>query len=492
MIFLIISIQVQAITENNFIQKKDPIENSFEIKLPDDIYEWKDGDITGEWKYKQENTQGDLKAYIKQGRKPDVGLIIGRWNTTNKKTNGLFKSILIKDKTIGIIQNKKQQNIIPFFGNIKKNNQTNFQLTLNLPINKKITINGKYFTSFLPNLTGQYKVGIKRYHIIDNNRSEKFTPEKPEDKRKLKIQIWYPTEKQNPTIDYMDYQTFQWLKSRSPIPLFTIPNQAYKYIKTHTVNQAPVSTDQKNYPLILFSPGYDGNPEIYTSLIEDVVSHGFIVLSINHPYISGMTIFPDGEIIKAHPIMNISLPTLIKDVQFVLNYTEILNQTHPLLKGKIDLSRIGMYGHSFGGAATLISCYQDPRIKAGLTLDGVIYKDKIKDDINKPFMIMLAENSFMETLADQLWNNLSQRAYKISIRGSTHYAFTDVGILLNHFLPIIPPKILGFGTIKPKRMINITKSYKIAFFNAYLKNNPEENIDQYSNIFDEVIYDKKT
>ena len=150
-----------------------------------------------------------------------------------------------------------------------------------------------------------------------------------------------------------------------------------------------------------------------------------------------------------------------------------------------------MYGHSFGGTSTLMCLFEDSRFKCGLTLDGVIYKELINHDLNKPIMIMLADNSFSSNSSNYLWNYLMNDAYQVTIIGSTHFAYTDVGILLKHLLPLIPPELLGFGEIEPKRMVNITKSYELAFFQAYLKESSKENINNLVDVFPEVIFKSK-
>ena len=243
--------------------------------------------------------------------------------------------------------------------------------------------------------------------------------------------------------------------------------------------------------ILVFSPGYDGNLEIYTSLIEDLVSNGFVVASINHPYVSGITVFPDGRTIKASPVLSSSLSTVVSDVKYVLDFLSTLNYSDGRFMGRFDLSRIGMFGHSFGGAATVICCYEDPRVKAGLTLDGVVYENFSFYEFNKPFMMMLAEASFTDYTYNYLWNVLESDSFKVVIQGSTHYAFTDVGILLKHFLPFIPQEVLGFGTIEPKRMVNITKSFELRFFEVYLKKYPLDYLIELDFIFEEVDLEYK-
>ena len=64
----------------------------------------------------------------------------------------------------------------------------------------------------------------------------------------------------------------------------------------------------------------------------------------------------------------------VGDIQFVLNELEKItkNDPHNLLTSKFDLSRIGIFGHSFGGAAAAQMCRRDKRCKAGIVIDGAL------------------------------------------------------------------------------------------------------------------------
>jgi hypothetical protein len=90
-----------------------------------------------------------------------------------------------------------------------------------------------------------------------------------------------------------------------------------------------------------------------------------------------------------------------------------------------------------------------------------------------------------------LWNHTTNDAFKMNILGSTHNAFTDVGVLLSHLVPLIPPRILLFGSIAPKRMVNITRTYVTVFFEVSLKGEPIETCLNLSSQFDEVQFDYK-
>lgn len=137
-------------------------------------------------------------------------------------------------------------------------------------------------------------------------------------------------------------------------------------------------------------------------------------------------------------------------------------------------------------------CYEDARFKAGLTLEGVYYPQFIPGNITVPFLMMFAEARLTnDSTVQYMWNHTKNDSIQMTIAGSTHYAYTDVGLLLSHLVPLIPPKILGFGTIPPKRMMNITKTFETAFFEVYLKGEPVETLLDLPLYFPEVQFEYK-
>ncbi|MBN2603870.1 MAG: hypothetical protein JXA91_07055 [Candidatus Thermoplasmatota archaeon] len=465
------------------------------------LTDWFDGKFTGQWQTYSSKNNGIVSAYFNQLRNPDLGIFQGSFIGSNKDFISQFRGYFIGKILLGNLFQGNEK--LPFCGivtsNLQKPEITIFCLKIGL-----LYINGTYEASFLPPLTGHYGIGVQTFHMIDENRPENFTEDIVDDFREVMVQIWYPTKYYDPIsrVDYMDYNTFQWLKGRSPIPLFTIPNYAYTYVNPHGHLSPPIAEKEGGYPVIIFSHGYDGVYQIYTSLIEDLVSNGFIVVSINHPYIAGIIVFPDGKTIYVSSIPNsykeaekwrsIALRSVVDDAKFVLSEIEEMNSTHPDFMGCFDLSKVGMYGHSFGGGATAICCYEDERFKAGLTLDGFFASKDISGGIKKPFLMMMAENRIdQDPYFNDIWENFTADAYAVWINGSEHYSFTDVGILLKHLLPAIPPKLLGFGDIDPKRMVNITKSIELAFFETYLKGNPINSLVVTLLMFPEIIVKSK-
>jgi hypothetical protein len=64
--------------------------------------------------------------------------------------------------------------------------------------------------------------------------------------------------------------------------------------QTGVVEDAPIAPCKQRFPLLLFSHGW-GNPTfLYTAELEDIVSHGYIVVAVDHPYDTAYMLFPDG------------------------------------------------------------------------------------------------------------------------------------------------------------------------------------------------------
>ncbi len=474
-------------------------QTSIQLTTPDP--EWNDGHFTGQIHKTISSENGTITGTLNLGRKSTRGTFTATWTINNQSgnANGIFNNKFI----LGTLQDTTS---LPFIGYLTI---TPCSLTILLwaPLKGLYTVYAHYDASFLYPPTGPYDIGVQTYHFIDESRPENFTENDPDDLREMMVQLWYPISTNNASHQfekylYMDYITFEWLKGRSPIPLITIPNHAYQYVNPYSVQNPPIETNEGPFPVIIFSHGYDGVYQIYTSLIEDLVSHGYVIASINHPYIAGVTVFPDNRTIPVSQIptdpeeaeawRTLGLRSVVEDAKYVLNILTDWNATDPFYQGTMDLNQVGMYGHSFGGGGTAICCYEDSRFKAGLTLDGFSSSESISGGLATPFLMMVTQDRYNnDTILDLIWENLTGNAYLVGIEGSQHYSYSDVGILLKHLLPLVPPTILGFGSIDQKRMVNITITLERAFFDVYLKQKNPDILTQALTTYPEISYKEK-
>lgn len=251
-----------------------------------------------------------------------------------------------------------------------------------------------------PKLKGEYGVGVTGRHIIDQNRKESHNPDL---QRELMVQFWYPSQvdKNSLTIYRKDEieETKAGLK-HAGYPEKDVENLDKIY--SHAISNAPVNKQNAPYPIILISHGYLGcGPQVYTAFCEELASHGYIVASIAHTYFAPSVKFPDGRDIRTalekytqKKIPAQDLNFWVEDVKCVLDsLAEINKNKNDQFYQNFDMSKVGMIGHSFGGVTAFELCLNDPRVKAGINLDGFIAGDTQANDLKKPFLFMLAQGS---------------------------------------------------------------------------------------------------
>lgn len=454
-----------------------------------------DGEFSGFWQLERIGSSGSMNGSFTFGRSDTILNIQGEVQCNASFSSYEIKAWVRHNILIGILSSPSSTRYV--FGTIQLNMPA-FSLSVFVPGIGRITGSGVYDGSFLPSPTGPYQVGVRTYHLIDESREEWFTEDDESDSRELMVQVWYPSTGNDfsQRADYMDPVTFSWLRNQGPVPLVTIPKYAYRFVQPYIYdNVDPIAS--VSFPVLLFSPGYDGVDAIYTSFIDELVSYGYIVVSMNHPYVSGVTVFPDGRAVyiadrpgnfsESAEFLKRSQQTVVDDALFTLDFVEEINRTDTKLAGIFDCSRVGMFGHSFGGAATLNCCFLDERVQAGFTLDGVVYNEFITGSINAPFLLMCAEQRFNGSNYDYVWSQFTLDAYQVGVNGSSHYGYTDVGVLLAHMLPLIPSSTLGFGTVSPLYLIMVTRSFEKAFFDVYLKGAEKEVLLGLFDDFDDVM-----
>jgi hypothetical protein len=174
----------------------------------------------------------------------------------------------------------------------------------------------------------------------------------------------------------------------------------------------------------------------------------------------------------------------VADTRFVLDRLVALNagrnpdaEQRPLpagLRGALDLSRVGMFGHSLGGATAAQAMYEDRRIKAGVNLDGTMAGAVVNAGLNRPFMLVAAQNHGRDTDPSwaRFWTNLRGWRLNLRLTGAGHNSFTDVQVLLPQIAGVLhlPPEYVQqfIGTVDPHRSVLIQRAYLTAFFNLHL------------------------
>lgn len=317
----------------------------------------------------------------------------------------------------------------------------------------------------LPKPTGQFQIGTIRYNLIDRSRQERYSNNKSYH-RELLMQVWYPTNDQSSNrADYIQPASRAYIKKvleegKKSAAFINHP------VHTHSYVDAKISSKQNKYPLILFSHGFGDPIYSYTSFLEELASHGFIVAAVEHTYRSEPTEFLDGRITGiasewfgiltkiahfeqiAH---DYEMDVWVQDLQFAIAELEKINLNDPkdILTGAFDFSNLGAFGHSFGASAVVQLCRVDKRCKAIVNLDGALFGKNPTEPIDKPCMIILTGNyprsnaeyeifggkeefqkfydrhmTMIDTLVDRITNDI----YLITLQNARHMHFTDLSI----------------------------------------------------------------
>ncbi|WP_371189400.1 alpha/beta hydrolase family protein [Thalassotalea maritima] len=102
----------------------------------------------------------------------------------------------------------------------------------------------------------------------------------------------------------------------------------------------------QQFPLVIFSPGFVAHKDTYDNVIAYWVSHGFVVLAVNHQDCCSMV----SGIIKSMWFGNFGLvEQRVNDVRFLQQSLAELVSQYPFLQNKFDAENLAIAGHSFGG-----------------------------------------------------------------------------------------------------------------------------------------------
>ena len=351
----------------------------------------------------------------------------------------------------------------------------------------------------LPKPQGEHTVGTETFHWVDSTRLEWFTPEKPEDYREIMVQLWYPSSSQpsNKTEPYMDYID---LRSKTIAAAGNLPSffpSHLNLVKTNSYFQIACLEQTLGVPVVVFSHGITGSRHLHQALFEHLSSQGYIVAAIDHSYDCNLTVFPDGRIanyrsdITGDPdsisIRKQQLETRSRDVIFVLDkLTQIQSgKIKSMLNGKINLRKIAVGGHSYGGATAILSASRDDRINTCFILDGWINpvpNSIIKTGLRKPFLSVgrpdWKDSDYPDnyTYLSELVTNSAKPNYNIAIDKTLHLDYTDIPL----YSPIIK-YVMDVGTLSPSVSHVLINNLVHNFLESHLQGKSIENYHNHLN-----------
>ena len=176
-----------------------------------------------------------------------------------------------------------------------------------------------------------------------------------------------------------------------------------------------------------------------------------------------------------------------------------LNDTHRILAGRLNLARVGVLGHSFGGGAAVEASRLDAGIAATASIDGGLWKAPAEVAATGPVLQLFGEHpEYVLSCAEAVsakyfateeycaadrettvgaWQALHERGrpgVSVLVRGAGHASFIDWPLL-----PLwrVSMARRGLGTPAPGVVWRVTSDNLLDFFGEHLGGEPGALLD---------------
>jgi predicted dienelactone hydrolase len=351
----------------------------------------------------------------------------------------------------------------------------------------------------IPPPSGAHAIGTTRFDLTGS--------------RKIPVQAWYPAQPSDgPREMYLDDELRAALAEMTRVPKFLLPqNPSYSVVNAPAV--------PSRYPVLVFNHGFGSFQKQSTSLMEELASHGYVVLSVGHPSESLVVQFADGTVQRHradHPAW-VEIRAGLKDLEKNIREVEpllararaakdpatlreamiaiaahrsyaalvpvlefwrqdtslVLDQLGSLpapLGAIVDPAQVGVFGHSLGGMVSGQLAMTDARVRAGMNFDGaqLPLSGEGPYALRVPFCFLYAGTSKVGATSvstggmnDAL---LTAGGCGATLRGATHLNFTDMNNL--------SMMARALGSIDRAEMARVLRAATVGFFDHHLKGRP--------------------
>lgn len=335
----------------------------------------------------------------------------------------------------------------------------------------------------LPVPSGPLAVGTTTVELTHPELEERYGPN-PGGARRLTTQIWYPagdTEGADPERWIWDMDVVgSALAEHVGVPGFLF-NSA-RYTDSHSYPDVPV--DAGGFPLVIFSHGWAEFRTISLPQIENLVSQGYVVIAIDHPYAAVATRVGE-EVIRIDPMAlgeedagdeaiaaaeATLIETMATDIALVIDEVTAGDEgAYGSVARAIDAGTIGVWGHGLGGGAALQVCLTDERCDAVAGQDPVVetLPDPVLATTAARPMLLMRSDGWRDTPNDAVLRGIVARSetltYWVGVRGTDSSDFVAT--------PIVSPiadRIGLRGPIDSDRVMVINRRYVTGFFDRFL------------------------
>jgi dienelactone hydrolase len=326
----------------------------------------------------------------------------------------------------------------------------------------------------LPAPTGVFGVGRLDVLLTDASRNESRSVTAAA--RQVRVVAWYPGKPGTgrATSYVPGFETIRdGLSASGELPAPVVAGLGL--VETHAREAAAPAQEPGPFPVILLSPGNATNVAFYATLAEELASHGFAVIGVDHPYQvaavaldAGVAVYEGDGAGDPQTAVARKIKERTADLAFVLDRLAGDSAGLEVLAGRLDLQRIGVVGHSNGGIAAAELCRLDPRVDACMNVDGQSAGGPLSATPNpeaptKPFLFLTKERELHPALA-ALFEAGGTGTWRVVVPSAAHADFVDGA----RFVPRPAPLD---GTAD--HALRIERGFARAFFDHALRGAPD-------------------
>jgi len=316
----------------------------------------------------------------------------------------------------------------------------------------------------IPKPTGKFVTGTTVYEFTDYSRSLSFEPNTGQP-RSILVQHWYPAESRDTPVETSIYA-----------PL----SNDYRHVKSNSLTRATFNYKLDKSPLIIIVPGRGVEKYGYTTIAEELASHGFSVISLDMPEI-GYTIYQDGFIVKPNnayspgdlmrgPYEKVDaffekpVEIGVKDIRFVisnlLERSKKVNKDDPI--SKIDFHNMGIFAHSLGGRIGGAFADEHAQVKAYISMEGIPPRPIRFNgmDIPQAHLVTNGTYPYAKENYKSITDNTKKATLLLILQDMGHNSITD--------FPLTTPSFFGYND-HPKEDLVVLREIILLFFNDFLR-----------------------
>jgi predicted dienelactone hydrolase len=278
--------------------------------------------------------------------------------------------------------------------------------------------------------------------------------------REVMVFIWYPAQA-GAAGKRVEYIPGKWgdLEARNMIP---IPEKHLRDMRGNAIESAPVAEGAR--PLLVLLPGMGRIPAHHTTIAEDLASYGYVIAGVTPTGSSRPVVFADGRVVEGKEDWNLDdkavaeelIKTWVGDASFAID--QLARDTR--FADRIQLAKLGIFGHSFGGNAAVHALHLDPRFLRAANLDGGYFGDP-DGRPDKPLLILEGAAEI-----DPEWKKACSSATAQCTTGAfpeaRHMNFSDAAILPSRFP--FPKSLMMLGDVDGRQFLFEISDRVRAFF----------------------------